>query len=242
MIQDQSKDITLIVYNTPKPPKYIKLNKKLINILIFFIPVIVIISVASSLISSAYLKRKLEQVKSQEPELIVKYKKEIAELNQEIKSLKSTNISLTEKISSGGKESTSPLHVMALFTTPLGFEDKRAEDQAKIENMNIDVVNEKVHFRFDLINNFQETSKLSGYVTVVQYHNDGLNVFPAYALTVDSPNFEYSKGESFTVSRFRPVITEFIKPKSNVVWYKVYLFSRTGNLLAYKTAGPFTIK
>lgn len=51
MIQDPSKELTLIVYNTPKPPKYIKLNKGLIKVLIFIIPLIIIVSIGSSLVS-----------------------------------------------------------------------------------------------------------------------------------------------------------------------------------------------
>jgi hypothetical protein len=242
MIQDPSKDLTLIVYNTPKPPKYIKLNKGLIKVLIFIIPVIVVLSVASSLVSSVYMKRKLENVRSKEPEIILQLKEEKASLTSEIDILKQTNETLTKKISSGSVASSSPLNIMALFTTPLGFEDKRSNELAKLENMNNDLVNNNILFKFDLINNKQDTSKLSGYVNIIQYHSEGITFYPAYELTIDSPRLEYSKGESFTVSRFRPVIAEFPKPKGSAVWYKIFIFSRTGNLLAYKKAGPFQLQ
>ena len=241
MIQDPSKELTLIVYNTPKPPKYIKLNKGLIKVLIFTIPLIVIVSIGSSLISSVYMKRKLENVRSKEPEIILQLKKEKEELAQEVKALKSTNITLTQKISAGGKGTVSPLNLMAMFTTPLGFKDRRADNLAKLENINSDQVNKNILFKFDLINNKQDTSKLSGYVTIVQYHADGISYYPSYKLSVESPRLEYSQGESFTVSRFRPVIAEFAKPNGNNVWYKIFIFSRTGNLLAYKKAGPFQL-
>jgi hypothetical protein len=241
MIQDPSKELTLIVYNTPKPPKYIKLNKGLIKVLIFTIPLIVIVSIGSSLISSVYMKRKLENVRSKEPEIILQLKKEKEELAQEVKALKSTNITLTQKISAGGKGTVSPLNLMAMFTTPLGFEDRRGDNLAKLENINSDQVNKNILFKFDLINNKQDTSKLSGYVTIVQYHTDGISYYPSYELSVESPRLEYSQGESFTVSRFRPVIAEFAKPNGNNVWYKIFIFSRTGNLLAYKKAGPFQL-
>lgn len=242
MIQDPSKDLTLIVYNTPKPPKYIKLNKSLIKVLIFLIPVIIVISIASSLFSSVYMKRKLENVRSKEPEIILQLRQEKQDLASEIEILNQTNTTLTEKISTGATNAASPLNIMALFTTPLGFEDKRSDELANLENMNNDTVNNNILFKFDLINNKQDSSKLSGYVNIIQYHAKGLTFYPAYELTIDSPRLEYSKGESFTVSRFRPVIAEFPKPRGSAVWYKIFIFSRTGNLLAYKKAGPFQLQ
>lgn len=243
MIQDPSKDLTLIVYNAPHPPKYVKLNKSLIKILIFTIPVIIIISIASSLISSVYMKRKLESVRSKEPEIILSLRDEQKELLSEIKLLKVTNTTLTKKISTGGDiASASPLSIMALFTTPLGFEDKRSEVLAKLENMNNDQINDNILFKFDILNNKSDGERLSGYISIIQYHSDGITFYPSYDLTVDTPRLEYSKGESFTVARFRPVIAEFPKPKGTNVWYKIYIYSRTGNLIAYKRAGPFQLK
>ena len=243
MIQDPSKELTLIVYNTPKPPKYIKLNKSLIKVLIFTIPVIILVSIASSLVSSVYMKRKLENVRSKEPEIITQLRNEKLDLTSELEALKATNLTLTKKISAGGgKGGVSPLNIMAMFTTPLGFEDKREDTPAKLENINSDQVNNNILFKFDLLNNSPEKTKLSGYVSIVQYHSQGMSFYPAYELTVDSPRLEYSRGESFTVSRFRPVIAEFPTPKGNNVWYKIFIFSRTGNLLAYKKAGPFQLK
>ncbi len=245
MIQDPSKDLTLIVYNTPKPPKYIKINKKLMKTLIFFIPIIVIFSIGFSMISSVYMKRKLEKARSQEPEIILGLKKEKSSLISEIKALKLTNTTLTKKISQGGAAQNIAPNItglMALFTAPLGFEDKRGDNFAKLENMTNDNLGKKLLFKFDILNNKLDGKKLAGYITIVQYHREGLSFYPQYDLTSDSPSLEFSKGESFTVSRFRPVIAEFSKPNGTNVWYKIFIFSRTGNLLAFKKAGPFQLQ
>jgi len=243
MIQDPSNDLTFIVYNTPKPPKYIKINKKLMKILIFIIPVITIFSIGFSVITSFYMKRKLEKARSQEPEIILSLKNEKEELQSEIKILQESNQILTKKISLGGVQISqgSSANLMTLFTTPLGFEDKQSDDLAKLDNMTNDNLQDKVLFKFDILNNTPNGQKLAGYITVVQYHRNGISYFPQYDLSVDSPGLEFSKGESFTVSRFRPVIAEFPKPNGTNVWYKVFIFSRTGNLLAYKKAGPFQL-
>lgn len=242
MIQDPSKDITFIVYNTPKPPRYIKLNKRLIKLLIFLIPLIVALSIAFSLLSSVYMKRKLEKSKSKEPELILQLRSDKEALQTEMQILKETNTTLTTKISAGVSSTDSPLNNMALFTTPLGFQDRRKENLTKLENMNNDLVNKKILFKFDLINNRQDEAKVSGYINIIQYHSDGISFYPAYELSVDAPRLQFSRGESFTVSRFRPVIAEFPRPKGSNVWYKVFIFSRTGDLLAFKKAGPFQVQ
>ena len=57
MIQDPSKDLTLIVYNAPKPPRYLKINKKLLRLLLFLVPFLLIIALLTSLASSVYMKK-----------------------------------------------------------------------------------------------------------------------------------------------------------------------------------------
>lgn len=244
MIQDPSKDLTFIVYNTPKPPKYIKINKSLMKILIFIIPVIIIFSIGFSIITSVYMKRKLEKARSEEPEIITSLRNENSTLSNDLKLLKENNIILTRKISLGTSSASSEstgLSIMNLFTTPLGFEDKRSEEMAKLDNMTNDSLPDKLLFKFDILNNITNGQKLAGYISIIQYHRNGISYYPQYDLSVESPGLEFSKGESFTVSRFRPVIAEFPKPNGTNVWYKIFIFSRTGNLLAYKKAGPFQL-
>lgn len=243
MIQDPSKDLTLIIYNTPKPPKYIKINKGLVKSLLFIIPFMVILSITSSLFTSFYMKRKLEVVQSKEPEKIIQLKNEKDSLTEKIAILEKSNKELTEKISSGSISSGLAASQLALFNTPLGFEDIREQNLAKVENFTNKVSNGKVTFKFDLMNNQENDKKLSGFITIIQYHSQGLNVYPGIELSNNSPLIQYSKGESFYVSRFRPVIAEFNLPTgSNSVWYKVFIFNRTGNLLFMESTQEYPIK
>ena len=242
MIQDPSKDLTLIVYNTPKPPRYIKINKGLVKSLLFLIPFMVLISISFSLLTSVYMKRKLEVAQSTEPKKITELKKQKRTLEEQIGSLKKSNTELTEKISKGSMAMGSAAAGLALFNTPLGFEDLRDQEHAKVENFSNQISNGKVIFKFDLINNLQDENKLSGYITVIQYHSYGLSIYPAVTLSNTDSLLAYNKGESFYVSRFRPVISDFSIPQNSAaVWYKIYIFSRTGNLLAMKTTDEYTL-
>jgi hypothetical protein len=243
MIQDPSKEVTLIIYDTPKPPKYIKINKILMRSLIFFIPLIVIMSIGFSMFTSVYMKTKLEEARSQEPEIIQNLRVQNSKLTSQVDLLQATKVELISKISTGGSDNTSTeiQTLVNLFLIPLGFEDKRDEIQAKLENINNDNLSGKVLFKFDILNNKKDKSKLSGHISILQYHKDGVSFYPNYNLSPDKPNLIFSKGESFVVSKFRPVVAEFSKPKGSVVWYKIFIFSHTGNLLAFKKTQNFTL-
>jgi hypothetical protein len=243
MIQDPSKEVTLIIYDTPKPPKYIKINKVLMKSLIFFIPLIVIISIGFSMLTSVYMKQKLETARSQEPEIILGLRAQTKKLTSEVEALKITKEELITKISSGGATNSNDdiQSLVNLFSVPIGFEDKRNSIQAKLENMSNENFTEKVLFKFDILNNKIDKSKLAGYISIVQYHKDGVSFYPSYNLSPENPNLIFSKGESFVVSRFRPVVAEFPKPKGSVAWYKIFIFSHTGNLLAFKKTQTFSL-
>jgi len=241
-IQNPSKDLTLIVYNSPKPPKYIKINKGLMRSLIIAIPILVITSIIFSIITSVYMKQKLETAKSHEPEVIIQLREETGILKSETEALKKVNEALMQKISKGANVDASLSGLLALFAAPIGFTDSRGLERTKIENMSNSVLGNKVIFKFDLLNNTGAGKRLSGYITIIQHHYSGLSVYPAHDIKMDSPQLQYSEGESFVVSRFRPVIAEFPKPLGSTVWYKIFIYSRTGDLLAYKTSGPHEIQ
>lgn len=239
MIQDPSKDLTLIVYNTPKPPRYLKINKKLLRLLLFLVPFLLIIALLSSLASSVYMKKKLETARSQEPEIILGLRQEKSELASKLTAMEKVNANLTKKISQGSD--SSPASALALFSTPIGYEDMTEKEMAKLENMSANFKQDKIEFRFDLLNNLDNDEKLAGYITIVQYAGNTLQIYPDYDLSIENNRLDFSKGESFVVSRFRPVIAEFRKPQALTVWYKVYIFGRSGNLMNFKVAGPYQV-
>lgn len=239
MIQQPSKDITLIVYNTPRPPRYLKINKKLLRLLLFLAPLLLVVSLLFSLSTSLYMKNKLEAARSQEPAIITALKEKNGELARKAAALEEVNKELTRKVSAGSEQA--PASALALFATPLGYQDFTEKEMAKLESMSANFKKDKIEFRFDLLNNLDTDERLAGYITVVQHAGNDLEFYPSYDLSLENNRLDYSQGESFVVSRFRPVIAEFEKPDALTVWYKVYIFDRSGNLLNYKLAGPYQV-
>lgn len=239
MIHRPSQDYTLIIYNSPKPPRFIKISKKLIQSLVIAIPILLILSLFFSLSSSVYMKTKLENVRSKEPEIIQSLKNTNSELEGKIKLLEKDNKELINKISSGTQNL--PSSTLDLFSTPLGFSDETDLNKVKLENISTNIKENEIEIRFDLLNNLESNKRLAGYITIVQYSENTLQIYPKYEVTLENNRLDYSRGESFTVSRFRPVIAPFDKPNGLNAWYKIFIFSRTGNLLAYKVAGPYQV-
>lgn len=242
MIQEPSKDLTLIVYNTPKPPKYIQINKGMLKTLLFTIPALIVLSIAFSLFTSFFMKRKLEAVKSKEPQIIYDLKEQNAKLAASIEKLEQSNQELSVKIAQGSQAVGTASSLLAMIKTPLGFEDVRESKLARVENYSHQTLNNKAIFKFDLINNMPNDDRLSGYITVLQFHSYGVNFYPNLSLNSESQQIQYNKGESFTVSRFRPVIAEFPLPSNSAnVWYKVFIFSREGNLLTITSTKEYPL-
>ena len=238
MIQDPSKDLTLIVYNSPSAPRYLKLNKGLLRGLSIVIPLLTISFLGAAFLYSMFLKNQIVELRSSEPKVIAQLKEQVGELNTSIMALQKQNQSLTQKIAKGtsGSDSNS---VLNFFTIPIGIEDLRASELLKIENIKISHTPQDISLSFDLANNSED--KLSGYLFVTQYQENIVQTYPNSDLNEKNLKLEYSQGEYFSFSRFRPTIAKFSKISKKSARYKIYIFSRTGNLLGYKQVGPYNI-
>ena len=233
MIQESAKHITFIVYNSPRPPRYLRINKKLLKTLTVSLPFLISFSILFSLATSAYMRNKLENLKSKEPELIAKLEAEKASLALSLKSMEKTNQDLINKISQGSTETAGAK--FQLIGLPLGHADLTEKKMARLDNFKVNIKDNKSVLSFDLYNNLTSKQRLSGYITIIRYQGNSIEVYPQMAFSKDTDLVSFSSGESFSVSQFRPVFAEFNSSTSIGSWYKVFIFSRTGDLLAYNT-------
>lgn len=240
MIQNPSKDVTLIVYDTPKPPKYYKLNKNFIKTLLIVIPLIILTSISFSLLYSIFLKNKITALVSSEPRRIIELKGQLALQKSDIDNLKKTNTLITEKLSKGSGGETS-VSALGLFTVPIGIQDLRSKELIKVEDAVVKT-DKEIKLSFNLANNSPNNEKLSGYLQVIQYQGNIIQYFPSTELPQKNLRLEYSNGESFGFTRFRPTVATFTKVTNRSAKYKIYIFSRTGDLLAYRQLGPFNVE
>jgi hypothetical protein len=241
MIKSPSKELTFIIYNTPNPPKYVRINKGLLKSLVIVVPLFVILSITFSFLYSAFLKNKIALIKSKEPEIINSLTIQKKTLKEKIISLERSNKELTEKLAIGAPAESS-FSSLNLFTAPLGMKDLRDEELVKFENTEVTSDKSSVILKFNLANNSPSGTKLSGFISVVQYQDNLIQYYPNYELGHKNMRMEFSEGESFSFSRFRPTIVKFDKKSSASSKYKIYIFSRSGDLLVYKQIGPFNVE
>jgi hypothetical protein len=238
MENSPGKDLTLIIYDSPRPPKYLKVSKNFMWGLILFSPIAIAILLFSTLFTGYYAKSKIDNLKSYEPLTLQKLREEKETLQNKIFDLENINEELSEKISAG---SSTPESTLDLIAQPLGFKNLTTKNLAKMDNFSLQKGSEKLTLKFDLINNTQDSSRLSGFIIIAQMTNKELSFYPDVKFTNQNLLIDYSTGESFYTSRFRPVIAEFKKPTSSSVRYRIFIFSRSGNLLANKITDPYQI-
>lgn len=239
MIQSPSKEVTVIVYDTPKPPKYYRLNKSFIRTLLIAIPLLTIFSISVSLLYSIFLKNKISRITSSEPQRILDLQEVIQKQKSDIDVLSKTNALITEKLSKGTGSETS-VSALGLFTVPVGIQDLRAKELVKIEQVELKSEG-AIKLSFNLENNSPNGEKLSGYLNVIQFQGNLIQYYPNTELPQKNLRLEYSEGESFGFTRFRPTEAIFENISKKSAKYKIFIFSRTGDLLAYKQLGPFNI-
>ncbi len=242
MIQNPSKELTLIVYNSPKPPRYIALNKKLLKLFILIIPSLIIFSITLTFTYSIFLKNKINTLKAKEPELIQKFKDSTKELEKNIAELTKNNSILTQKLTLGDTTDKNPINGLSLITPPVGVEDLRLRELLKIEEIKLSSEKNTIKLNFNLANNTEPQTKLAGFISVIMYQGNTIQYYPENALSLKNLRIDFTQGESFSFSRFRPTIAKFKKTSTQSAQFKIFIFSRTGNLLALKQIGPFNIE
>ncbi|MBD63934.1 MAG: hypothetical protein CME62_01905 [Halobacteriovoraceae bacterium] len=242
MIQDPSKEVTLIVYNTPAPPKYIKINKRLIRYILMVVPALIIIFLAGSLFYSIYLKNKVSELKALEPQIKSQLDDQKSEYEKQISELEKTNKELTNKISRGSTTNQSTSSLMGLFVTPIGAKDLRSENAATISNTKVEVSGNKIKFIINFLKNESYNQKVSGKLTVIQYQGNMIQYWPEGDPNEKNLKLEFSSGQIFGMNRSVVKEAEFNKVSDASARYKVYLFSNTGDLIFYQQLGPFNIE
>ena len=243
MIQDPSKELTIIVYDTPAPPKYLKINKKLIRLILSLTPILIMLLISGSFAYSFYLKKQVSALKSLEPKVKLKLATQKETYEKRISALTRTNQDLTQKLSRGATVADDTASLLSLFTVPLATKDLRSNDLISIEEIKLTTDSNQVKLTFNLVkNNAPEGEKLTGYMTVVQFQGNILQFYPANELNEKNLKLEYASGEYYSFSNLRPSTTTFSKISSKSSRFKIFLFSRTGDLILYQQIGPFNVE
>lgn len=226
MIQSKSKDYTIVVHDTPNPPRFFKINKNLLKFTLVLILGFSFLSISLSFLYTAYIQNKVERSKNSVPQEILNLKDELKSVNLKLQS----EIEVTKKLQfklTDTEADFSNLH--SLIPLPQGFKDLRNNKNASVENISVNSQQDKTILKFDIFNNTKDESKLSGYVYVFKYTDGKIETYPAQKID----DYNLTTGERFTITKFRPTRISFEKTLTESL-YKIFVFSRTGDLLDFK--------
>lgn len=237
MISKLAKELTLIIYDSPSPPKCIKINKTTLKVLLVLFPLLLIASLLTSTYFLSLSHRASAKTDAEEPKKVKELEKQLFDTKNLLSQKESMTDELQKKIADGVKTSETSI---SIFKTPLGFKDLSEVTNAKIENIKFEQLKNISTISFNLVNQQENSEKLTGYIFVIQVGPASIKFYPESPLQSGDFLLRYNAGEAFTASRFRPVVAKFKNDLNEEVTYKVYIFSRSGDLLMNKILGPFS--
>lgn len=240
-IQQIGQEVSIVIYDSPLPPRYLRFSKKFIRTLFVVIPLSLGIIVIGLLLAG--LGSKLRDTPAPSlPSVLSGEEAKVVTLENEIKSLTESNQKLQEKLSSQGTvAATQDEPFLMGIKKPYGMQNLMGENKVNLDQFDLVLDQNKTILKFQIISTNTET-KVSGHVLVFMISESGLMAYPAEANTSIGGGVKFSMGEPFSVSRLRPTNAEFLhRVSGESVKFVIYIFSREGDLLLIKETESYKV-
>lgn len=240
-IQQNSGEVSIVVFDAPLPPRYFRITKKFIRTLFVVVPVFLVLVVAALFVWG--LGSRVHQAPIPKlPDVMVESDSRVSELEAEVQSLTASNAELTTKLSAlpattGAAEDPYLMNIKK----PYGMQNFLSENRVSLDQFQATLEDKKITLKFQIISSRPET-KVTGHVLVYMLSDAGLMVYPKEANATLTSGIKYSSGEPFSVSRLRPTNADFItRSGAETAKFMVYIFSREGDLLLIRETESFKL-
>lgn len=241
-IEQSGQEISIVIYDAPLPPKYLKLSKKFIRTLFIVVPVLIGLVFLGLLVFG--LGARLKEAPAPSIPVISDEEAKVSSLESEIEALKQSNVALQEKLSSqtaGSTPGTQEEPFLMSIRKPYGMQNLLSENRVSLDSFEFVPSKDKTNFKFQIISPNPDT-KVTGHVLVFMTSAGGMVAYPAAANSSISTGVKYSLGEPFAVSRLRPTNAEFSAvPQGDSVKFSIYIFTREGDLLLIKETESYKV-
>jgi len=239
-IQKNGDEVAIVIYDAPLPPKYFRLTKKFIRTLFIVTPLLLV--TIFTLLFMWGLGSRMKDVKAPSlPVVMNESDSKIYALENEIKTLETSNKELSDKLSQTPAAATAEDPHLLVIKKPYGMQNFLSENRVTLDQFELVQDNNKTTLKFQIISSTPET-KVQGHVIVFMISESGLMAYPAGANAELSSGVKYSSGEPFSVSRLRPTNAEFLhRLGGETVKFVIYIFTREGDLLLIKETEGFKV-
>lgn len=240
-IRNAGSEVSIVIYDSPLPPKYFRFSKKFIKTFLVIVP-----SLLGLLLIALFvwgLGSRIKETPSPSlPALINDDHSKVTELEHEVQSITASNILLQEKLSATPAQSaTGEEPFLMAIKKPYGMQNLVSENRVTLDQFNFEPNASKVSFKFQIISSTPET-RVTGHVLVFMISDSGLMGYPKDTNSVLSSGVKFSMGEPFAVSRLRPTNAEFsLRPTGENVKFVIYIFNREGDLLLMKESENYKL-
>ncbi len=236
-IQQSGSEVSIVIYDAPLPPRYLRFSKKFIRTLFVVVPVVLGLLILG-LLAYGIGSRAKDVPAPTMPTVITDEGAKLQALEAEIESLKNSNVALQEKIS--GQATNSPTTAgqedpfLLVIRKPYGMQNLLSENRVSLDQFEFIPEKNKTNFKFQIISTNSE-NRVTGHVLVFMISSNGIVAYPPEANIGIDQGVKYSVGEPFAVSRLRPTNAGFSTiPSGESVKFLIYIFTREGDLLLIK--------
>jgi hypothetical protein len=238
-IQQGGQEVSIVIYDSPLPPRYIRFSKKFIRTLFVVTPVVIGIVFVSLLV--VLLTPQIKEVPSPGiPTILSQDDSRFSELENEVKSLKESNRLIQEKLTTktNGNSIQEEPFLMGI-KKPYGMQNLISENRVTLDQFEYVLSQNKSNLKFQIISTNPE-NRVSGHVIVFMISKSGAMAYPEEANRALNAGIKFSMGEPFAVSRLRPTNAEFsLRPVGDEIKFLIYIFSREGDLLLVKESETY---
>lgn len=241
-IQTSTEDVSIVIYDAPLPPRYLKFSKKFIRTLFIIAPIFIGL-IFLTLISFILTPELKNTPRPNIPSVMNGDDSKNLELEAELKNLQASYKLVQEKLSSqkSADSNQDDIYLMGILK-PYGMQNFLSQSRVTLDQFEFVPGPEKASLKFQIISKNPEI-KVSGHVIVFMVSKAGLAAYPESAAMAMGQGIKFSMGEPFAVSRLRPTNAEFsTRPLGESAKFIVYIFSREGDLLLIKETEAYPIQ
>lgn len=238
-IQQSGHEVSIVIYDAPLPPRYLRFSKKFFRTLFVVVPIFLGL-IFLGLLFWGLGSRIKDAPKPTLPTVLSDQDAKILALESEIKNLQESNVALQEKISSPVIPGTQEDPYLMVIKKPYGMQNLLVEKKVSLDQFEFLQDQNKTTLKFQIISSNE--TKVTGHVLVFMISEGGMMAWPKEANAALAQGVKYSMGDTFAVSRLRPTDANFFfKPEGKFVKFIVYIFTREGDLLLVKETESFQI-
>lgn len=240
MLEKEQEHLHFILHDAPEPPRLLVVSKKTLARFTILLPLclvaMVLVLLAFAWFKAPSLTRDLGKLNLPSLPNLSQEETRIRELEGDLKAMEQAVAQAQAKLNAG--VNTESEIWLGPIKRPYALQDLTAKNLLRLEDIALESDAKQQILRFNLVNAGPESQKVTGHIFVLHLQTKGLGLYPAPKLDDITQGIRFNEGESFSVSRLRPVEAPFASTSSPR--FLVLIFSREGDLLVrQELTGPF---